>query len=542
MSFERDVFTITPSANEGGVISPDTKAWLFYGTDSATYTLTPDPGFHIKELVIDGTSIPATDTYKFTNVTGAHTIHAVFEPDPRIIVPSAGAHGSISPDTTQTVPYGSDATFTFTPDVGYHIASLKIDGVTVPNAKTYTFRNVVDNHTIAVTFAIDTFAITPSAGANGAIAPSTVARVNYGADSATYTLTPSPGYYVSQLVVDGVNKGSIKTYKFKNVKANHTISGTFALKTIVRYKGNPYQNALFTAKLVYPKWAGVRHVVITSGDSRDLFEAATAPGLSGAYNAPLLLNPRSGLRKDVRSALIAMPNGLKVHIVGKGINSATKRQLQKVPGVSSVDRVYGADSYTTAASVARRMKSVLGSQFPTATLIAAASANKRVPDSAVGAVVSARKHFPLLYVKTTSVPSVTTKALADLGLTKRYILGERLAVNQAVQTKLGVPEIDRIGGVTWDYTAGRFAARAKLEKWLPSTRVGFAAEASQAVWTGSFLASRGAPLLGVTKTTVLAPTKVYLTTNKGDIIGGYVFGPTSSVSESVRLQLLNLIK
>ena len=44
------------------------------------------------------------------------------------------------------------------------------------------------------------------------------------------------------------------------------------------------------------------------------------------------------------------------------------------------------------------------------------------------------------------------------------------------------------------------------------------------------------------KTTVLAPTKVYLTANKGDIIGGYVFGPTSSVSESVRLQLLNLIK
>ncbi len=193
-------------------------------TDSATYTLTPDPGFHIKELVIDGASIPATDTYKFTNVIGAHTIHAVFEPDPRIIVPSAGAHGSISPDTTQTVPYGSDATFTITPDVGYHIATLKVDGVTVPNAKTYTFRNVVDDHTIAVTFAIDTFAITPSAGANGAITPSTVAWVNYGADSATYTLTPNPGYYVSQLVVDGVNKGSIKAYKFTNVKASHTIS------------------------------------------------------------------------------------------------------------------------------------------------------------------------------------------------------------------------------------------------------------------------------------------------------------------------------
>ena len=134
-------------------------------------------------------------------------------------------------------------------------------------------------------------------------------------------------------MVDGVSKGSIKAYKFKNVKASHTIAGDLRAQDHgLGSRATRTRTRCIAAKLAYPKWTGVKHVVITSGDTRDLFEAATAPGLSGAYNAPLLTNPRSGLRKDVRAALIAMPNGLKVHIVGKGINAATKKQLQKRAG------------------------------------------------------------------------------------------------------------------------------------------------------------------------------------------------------------------
>ena len=56
----------------------------------------------------------------------------------------------------------------------------------------YTFTNVTADHTIAATFAIDTFTITASAGANGSISPSGVQTVNYGASSPLFILSPIP--------------------------------------------------------------------------------------------------------------------------------------------------------------------------------------------------------------------------------------------------------------------------------------------------------------------------------------------------------------
>ena len=72
-----------------------------------------------------------------------------------------------------TVNYGAISPVRVTPDPGYHIADVLVDGVSVGAVSTsYTFTNVTANHTIAATFAIDTFTITASAGANGSISPS----------------------------------------------------------------------------------------------------------------------------------------------------------------------------------------------------------------------------------------------------------------------------------------------------------------------------------------------------------------------------------
>ena len=262
-----------------------------------------------------------------------------------------------------------------TPDAGYHIARVVVDGDKVASNASYTSR-CLGSTTIDVTFERDAFTITPTAGAGGAITPNVTRWINYGSDSATYTITPDPGYYVSNVVVDGVSKGAIRSYKFVDVRANHTISAVFLAKTIIRVGGDRYQNALTLAKAMYPGWKGVKHVVIASGEPNmnSYFEAATAPGLAGAYNAPVLLLPKSALRSDVRAALIAMPNGLNVHIVGgtAGVSTAVRSAIKRVPGVASVDRVTGTDRYGTAAAVNKRMKSVLGSKMPKTVLITAA--------------------------------------------------------------------------------------------------------------------------------------------------------------------------
>lgn len=65
---------------------------------------------------------------------------------------TAGAGGSISPSGDVSVREGRDQTFTITPDKGYAVANVKIDGKSIGAVKSYTFENVSRTHTIEVIF------------------------------------------------------------------------------------------------------------------------------------------------------------------------------------------------------------------------------------------------------------------------------------------------------------------------------------------------------------------------------------------------------
>ena len=72
----------------------------------------------------------------------------------RVITATADEHGKIAPAAGMiTVPKGKSETFTITPDSGYHIKDVLVDGKSVGAVSTYTFENVMDNHTIHATFA-----------------------------------------------------------------------------------------------------------------------------------------------------------------------------------------------------------------------------------------------------------------------------------------------------------------------------------------------------------------------------------------------------
>ena len=65
---------------------------------------------------------------------------------------TAGVNGAISPSGSVSVRSGKDQTFTITPDKGYAISDVKIDGKSVGAVKSYTFENVKGNHTIKAIF------------------------------------------------------------------------------------------------------------------------------------------------------------------------------------------------------------------------------------------------------------------------------------------------------------------------------------------------------------------------------------------------------
>ena len=70
-----------------------------------------------------------------------------------IIRAFAGEGGSISPSGSVSVREGGDQTFIITPDSGYTVADVKVDGKSVGKVQTYTFENVAGSHTIEAVFA-----------------------------------------------------------------------------------------------------------------------------------------------------------------------------------------------------------------------------------------------------------------------------------------------------------------------------------------------------------------------------------------------------
>lgn len=70
-------YTITASAGNGGAISPSGTLILSQGT-SRTFTITPNSGFSVSDVRVDGSSVGAVTSYTFSNVRTNHTISASF--------------------------------------------------------------------------------------------------------------------------------------------------------------------------------------------------------------------------------------------------------------------------------------------------------------------------------------------------------------------------------------------------------------------------------------------------------------------------------
>ena len=85
-------------------------------------------------------------------VTNNATLTATMTAKTYTITASASANGTISPNGVATVNFGENKHYTFTPANGYEVASVTVDGMNMGALSSYTFVNVVANHTINVTF------------------------------------------------------------------------------------------------------------------------------------------------------------------------------------------------------------------------------------------------------------------------------------------------------------------------------------------------------------------------------------------------------
>jgi glucose/arabinose dehydrogenase len=227
--------TISASAGTNGTVSPSGSVAVVQGTNQA-FTITPNAGYQIADVLVDGVSAGAVASYTFTNVTASHTISASFSlipPTTYTITASAGANGAITPSGSVVVNSGANQAFTITPNSGYQVASVLVDGVSQGAITSYTFTNVTAAHTISASFSQipqGSYTITATAGTGGTLSPSGSVVVSAG-QTQLFTIVPTGNYQVSSVLVDGVSVGAVTSYAFSNVNANHTISASFSTPT-----------------------------------------------------------------------------------------------------------------------------------------------------------------------------------------------------------------------------------------------------------------------------------------------------------------------
>ena len=112
------------------VAANTTYKWLFTPTDANYTTLTG-----------------SIELYHKSSSSGSGWYYTYYT-----IKATAGTNGSISPSGWTSVRDGRDQTFTITPDKGYAVAKVLVDGKSVGAVKSYTFKNVTKDHTIEAIF------------------------------------------------------------------------------------------------------------------------------------------------------------------------------------------------------------------------------------------------------------------------------------------------------------------------------------------------------------------------------------------------------
>ena len=140
------------------------------------------------------------------------------------VSPSAG--GSVSPTGTQWETVGTISISSST-STGYTFSSWSSSSNQIASAtSSYTTVTVSGPGTVTANFALITYQIKVTQSNDGTISPGT-STVDYGS-SKTFTITPTSGFYITDVKVDGSSVGAPTSYEFSSIQGGHTITASFA--------------------------------------------------------------------------------------------------------------------------------------------------------------------------------------------------------------------------------------------------------------------------------------------------------------------------
>ncbi|MCP4322412.1 MAG: polysaccharide deacetylase family protein, partial [Alteromonadales bacterium] len=128
-------YTVTPTSGVNGAIAPNTDVTVQSGA-SQLFTFTPDDGYQVKTVTVNDSVITdiVNNQHNVTNITADTRIDVTFEEEPTTtytVTPTSGVNGVIAPNTEVTVQSGASQLFTFTPDDGYQVNTVTVNGTVI---------------------------------------------------------------------------------------------------------------------------------------------------------------------------------------------------------------------------------------------------------------------------------------------------------------------------------------------------------------------------------------------------------------------------
>lgn len=220
-------FSITTNAGENGAIT-ESEDSIPYGS-SRSVSAKADQGYQIETFRIDNT--PVTDAvgkveydYSFEELNTDHIVEVTFTIKTWEVRFYFSENGKLFQEENEdmlvsggyiTAKEGDNPSFTATADKNYHISSVEIDGVVQTDCLynndlteySYVFSNINNDHSITITFAINTYDINIITGENGSVlvgdsAAGTTQNVSHG-ENLTLILVPDEEYDIEEISLDG---------------------------------------------------------------------------------------------------------------------------------------------------------------------------------------------------------------------------------------------------------------------------------------------------------------------------------------------------
>jgi len=298
-TFVADTYTITASAGTGGSITPSGSAVLQPG-DSASYTITVNPGYVIGDVLVDGVSVGTPASYVFTAISANHTIAVSF-------LPIASAPAYLNLQTTNGLSVYLISAPSSAVGANYHFEHSLDNGVTwtaftglntlvrnptltLPGPGVYLFRVYVT----ASGYAPSSYTLTTTPyDASTALAPAylNIQSANTLTGSIYLISAPSatPGAVYNFQVNDGTGWVNIGTPSAVRNPTFNLLTGTYQFRVFITATGfspSAFTTTVGTATIAIPAKAPNALNIQTFSDlSKSVYLIAAASATAGAvYN------------------------------------------------------------------------------------------------------------------------------------------------------------------------------------------------------------------------------------------------------------------